>query len=66
VREILIIDLWCGERNERFGLCYHCQDGEHKDCIGVPCDCECPGEEELEEDSDDGVSWLGQVPLWLT
>lgn len=29
-------------RPNSFGLCYQCRDGEHRDCIGPPCDCECP------------------------
>jgi hypothetical protein len=26
-----------------FGFCYNCAVGSHEACIGVPCDCGCPG-----------------------
>jgi hypothetical protein len=29
------------EESSRF-TCYHCKDGNHKDCVGVPCSCDCP------------------------
>lgn len=22
-------------------ICYHCRDGRHKSCVGVPCRCAC-------------------------
>lgn len=37
--------LECGEpvHPDRFGPCYECRLGNHQACIGVPCECECPG-----------------------
>ena len=32
----------CDTMPRRFGLCYHCLDGAHTECFGVPCDCACP------------------------
>lgn len=26
-----------------FGLCYECTDQRHAACLGVPCNCPCPG-----------------------
>ena len=26
-----------------FGRCYECADGYCERCLGVPCQCECPG-----------------------
>lgn len=28
---------------DHFGVCYECRAGNHDDCIGVPCDCDCDG-----------------------
>ena len=25
-----------------FDRCYHCKSGDHANCIGVPCHCDCP------------------------
>lgn len=39
---------WCaecidsGEDDHNFGRCYNCADGLHLECIGVPCQCDCP------------------------
>jgi len=28
--------------NDGFVHCYHCRAGKHVDCVGIPCQCECP------------------------
>lgn len=33
---------------DTFGCCYNCQDGLCEDCVGVPCDCRCPGKSRVE------------------
>ncbi len=25
-----------------FGICYQCKDGRHGECVGIPCQCDCP------------------------
>lgn len=30
--------------------CYHCLDGRHSDCVGVPCQCPCPVEIQMSRD----------------
>jgi hypothetical protein len=30
------------ERPPEDFICYHCKEGAHKDCVGVPCHCACP------------------------
>jgi len=37
-----IVEVYIGPEHEPFGLCYECEDGYHKDCVGVPCECPCP------------------------
>lgn len=33
-----------GAHEDNFGRCYICRDfGDHAGCIGVPCQCPCPG-----------------------
>jgi hypothetical protein len=27
---------------EEVFVCYHCNDGECANCVGVPCQCDCP------------------------
>ena len=35
------------QRNGHFGQCYICRDfGDHENCVGVPCECECPPPDE--------------------
>lgn len=33
-----------------FGRCYNCKDGDHDQCVGVPCRCECPTPDQRERE----------------
>ena len=36
------------EHDDNFGRCYVCRDfHDHEHCIGVPCQCECPGPDQV-------------------
>lgn len=26
---------------DEYFICYHCREGRHKNCVGVPCRCAC-------------------------
>jgi hypothetical protein len=37
-------------KREGLFVCHNCTDGLHSDCVGVPCQCECPLRVEEEQD----------------
>ena len=45
-----------GEDDDNFGRCYFCRDfHDHEHCIGVPCQCPCPPQEQLKRDMERAV-----------
>lgn len=36
-------ECYCYDKEQGFGVCYQCCDGDHALCVGVPCSCSCEG-----------------------